>query len=81
MFAKVAPLPPDKMPIGTVSVSAGNDNERRTLIYYKNTASTVLLHLKVIKTLSLEHLHKFSKSPYIYLPVVIELKLQEISLL
>ena len=25
MFAKVAPLPPDKMQIGTVSVSAGND--------------------------------------------------------
>jgi hypothetical protein len=27
MLAKVAPLPPDKMQIGTVSVSAGNDNE------------------------------------------------------
>ena len=27
-FAKVAPLPLDKMPIGTISVSAGNDNER-----------------------------------------------------
>jgi hypothetical protein len=28
LFAMVAPLPPDKMPLGTVSVSAGNDNER-----------------------------------------------------
>ncbi|KAK6310529.1 hypothetical protein J4Q44_G00185840 [Coregonus suidteri] len=28
MFAKVAPLPPDRMLIDTVSVSAGNDNKR-----------------------------------------------------
>ena len=28
MFDKVAPLPPDEMLIGTVSVSTGNDNER-----------------------------------------------------
>ena len=33
MFARVAPMPPDKMPMGTVSVSAGNDDERCTLLY------------------------------------------------
>jgi hypothetical protein len=27
-FAKVAPLPPEEMQMGTVSVSAGNENER-----------------------------------------------------
>ena len=33
MFDTVAPLPPDKMLIDTGSVSAGNDNERSTLLY------------------------------------------------
>jgi hypothetical protein len=33
MFAKVASFPSNKIMIGPVSVSAGNDNERRTLLY------------------------------------------------
>lgn len=56
MFVKVAPLLPAKMLTGTVSVLAGNNNKRCTLLFYME----LLLHLKVIRTLSLRYLHIFN---------------------
>jgi hypothetical protein len=77
MFGKAAPAPPENVLIGTVSVYNRRWNTSVIFAYYYISRTLLLqyyvkdglfymelLHLKVIKILCLENLHKFSTVGY-----------------